>query len=45
LTLRFHLVQTELSELAAWYEDRSPGLGVELRDEIERALARIAEQP
>jgi plasmid stabilization system protein ParE len=46
LTLRFHpAVQTELSHLVAWYEERSEGLAAELRDEVERALGRIVEQP
>jgi plasmid stabilization system protein ParE len=35
----------ELTEAALWYEQRSEGLGGELLDEVERALARIEALP
>jgi plasmid stabilization system protein ParE len=35
----------ELREAHAWYEERRPGLGSQLRDEIDRAVERVRESP
>ena len=35
----------ELRDAASWYENRREGLGFELRNETNDALARIAEAP
>jgi toxin ParE1/3/4 len=35
----------EMEEAAAWYEARRPGLGLEFVAEIERLLARVADNP
>lgn len=35
----------EVAEAAAYYEAQSPGLGLSLLDEIQRAVVQIAEYP
>jgi plasmid stabilization system protein ParE len=35
----------ELATAAEWYEERRPGLGVELVAEIDEAVAQLSEQP
>ena len=35
----------ELTETAAWYEARSPGLGTRFLDEVEALLRAVAQQP
>jgi len=37
--------QRELDDAYAWYERQSPGLGLELLDEIDRAVHRIKAYP
>ena len=37
--------ELELTEAALWYEDRDPGLGRRLRDEVAHVISRIAEDP
>ena len=39
------IAQLELDESVSWYEDRRVGLGGEFRNEIEKHLQRIANQP
>ncbi len=36
--------QREFEEGAAWYESQEPGLGFEFNAEVDRVLARIANQ-
>lgn len=44
--IRFRpLARHELAEAVAWYEARRPGLGLELKDEVDAALSRVAETP
>ena len=44
--LGFHrFAKAEFKESAKWYESQKPGLGVEFRQEVEAALARIASNP
>ncbi len=35
----------ELREARDWYENESPGLGVALRDELQRTVTRITQNP
>lgn len=38
------IAQTELEEATTWYEDQSPGLGIDFIAEVEAVLTRIAHQ-
>ena len=37
--------KAELSDAAAWYEDRKAGLGTEFREAVENTIARIQRDP
>lgn len=37
--------EADVAEAARWYEDRWQGLGTEFVEEVERALAAVAEEP
>ena len=37
--------ELELFEAASWYESKAKGLGKRFRDEVERVLDRIVEDP
>ena len=37
--------EAEMTAAARWYEERAPGLGAALLDEVEAAIARIAASP
>jgi len=37
--------ELELIEAALWYEEKEPGLGSRLRDEVAHIVSRIAEDP
>ena len=37
--------EAELEDAAVWYDERSPGLGDELLDDIQRGLQMIRETP
>ena len=39
------IAQFELDESVSWYENKRPGLGGQLRIEIEKHIQRIADQP
>jgi hypothetical protein len=39
------LARLELGEAVAWYEARKPGLGLQLKDEVDAVLGRVAESP
>jgi plasmid stabilization system protein ParE len=42
----FHrLAKAEFIESAKWYESQQPGLGIEFRQEVEAAIARICVNP
>lgn len=46
MDVRFHrLAIREYEETRAWYERRREGLGNSFRDEVDRAVARIAKSP
>jgi toxin ParE1/3/4 len=46
MTVDYHpAVEQELREIRNYYEDRSPGLGMEFIDEFERLVIRIAATP
>jgi hypothetical protein len=46
MDVRFHrLAIREYEETRAWYERRREGLGDSFRDEVDRAVARIAKSP
>ena len=46
MDVRFHrLAIREYEETRAWYERRREGLGDAFRDEVDRAVARIARAP
>ena len=40
-----HAARAEFIEASGWYESRRPGLGREFIAEIDRCVARAAEQP
>lgn len=45
-TTTFHSdAAIEVTDAAAYYESRSVGLGIDLLDEVERAIAQIARDP
>ncbi len=44
VTLR-PIAQLELGETMDWYEKQREGLGLELKDEVDRVLTRIANAP
>ena len=37
--------EADIAEAAQWYDDRQPGLGEAFVDEVDRALARVLENP
>ena len=37
--------EADLARAYAWYENRRPGLGAELLDEVDLVFSRIAENP
>ena len=39
------LAVEDIANAATWYEDQSPGLGVDLVDEVIRAIRRAQESP
>jgi hypothetical protein len=39
------LASLELNEAIAWYEKQQPGLGMELKAEVDHFLSRIAKNP
>ena len=39
------LARVELAEAVAWYEARRPGLGLELKEEVDAALGQAAHTP
>ena len=46
MTYRFlAIAEQELDEAIAFYESASPGLGLELLDEVERTIKRILRNP
>ncbi|MEW6448796.1 MAG: type II toxin-antitoxin system RelE/ParE family toxin [Bacillota bacterium] len=44
LTLRF-AARTDVAQAAHWYEAQRSGLGIEFLNELDRLLARVAENP
>ena len=42
----FHrAARREFDEAMEWYEQRQPGLGLDLADEVERVLSQIQQRP
>jgi toxin ParE1/3/4 len=37
--------EADIAEAAHWYDDRQPGLGEVFVNEVDRALARVLENP
>ena len=46
MTVEYHpAVEAELREIRQYYEDRSPGLGIQFVDEFERQVLLLAANP